>query len=171
MAIALIGGMVLLIAGGSDDSDGGSAADVELTETVNDRGTGLSVAYPEGWKRAKGGGAIRLESPDGCAEISMSAPVPAGEAEQLRRSAIDALRSSFQQTQVRHLPRARENGMPTTGALVAARRKDGRNMVIRFTVTRGRELAHLTSVHFRRPPCEEAAPEIEAILGSIEFSR
>jgi hypothetical protein len=178
IAAAIIGGLALLADDDSSSSvQGGEQsaaeqaqelADRTLTETAETE-QDLVVRYPEDWKIREGRGIVVLESPEECVKISASSPAPAAEADQLRRSAIDAVRGSYAQAQVRPLPETKVNGKPTTGALIGVRSKDGASGAIRVTVTRGAKLAHVTSVFFRRPPCESEVPETELILGAIKY--
>jgi hypothetical protein len=174
----VIGGIVLLA---DDDSNepvqsGASIAaeqaqelaDRTLTETAETEDD-LVVRYPEDWKLTEGRGIVVLESPEDCVKISASSPGVAADADRLRRAAIDAVRGSYPKAQVRPLPETNVNGKPTTGALIGVRSKDGGSGAIRVTVTRGSKLAHVTSVFFRRPPCESEVPETELILGAIEY--
>jgi hypothetical protein len=146
-------------------------ADRTLTEAVVKRPAGLSVRYPEGWKRSELEGAIRLESPDRCALISFSAPDKAAGAARVRRESISVIRGLFVKSQVHPQPPAELGGAPTTSAVVAGRRRKGPTIAVQASVSKGSGLAHLTEVLLRRPPCAGVAPQIRLILGSIEFSR
>ena len=129
------------------------------------------LAHPPDWRRSKGDGVLALESPDRCTVISLAAPADKSQAKGLREDTIAALQASFKQSEVRRARRQTLGGRPTTGAIVAVRNKQGHPVVVRVAVSEGAELAHVTEVVLRAPPCEAAAPVTAQILGSIEFRR
>jgi hypothetical protein len=89
----------------------------------------------------------------------------------LEKDSIDALRASFGRVEVRDSGKATLGGLPTTGALVAVTNKRGDPAVIQLSVSRGRQLAYVTQVVFRSPPCEEAAPDAQRVTESLEFTK
>lgn len=183
MIAAVIGGLVLL----ADDEEGSEPiepaverspeevaaelAERTLTESLEKEDAGVKAAYPEGWRRSEESGIVSLESPDRCTVISLSAPAAAAEAKQLREDAIAALRQSFKKVEVRRNKPGALGGLPTTGALLAVRNEQGNNVLIDIAVSRGKDLAHLTQVVLRAPPCEAATPQRALIVDSLEFSR
>jgi RNA polymerase sigma factor (sigma-70 family) len=146
-------------------------AERTLTESLVKRQVGLTGAYPPDWRRSERFGAVRLESPDRCVLISLSAPAKAADAARLREDSIAVLRKLFDKSSVRPEPPSRLGGAPTTGAVMAGRKGKRPPVAVHLRVSRGKKLSHLTEVLFRIPPCEEAAPQTQLILDSLEFKR
>ena len=172
---ALIGGFVLL-AGDDDDDEGTAESAAErsgLTERVTKRDAGLSVFYPEGWRRAEREGIITLESPDRCAAVALSAPVSAQLTNRLFTDSVAALRRSFRDAVVRTRRRAPAiGGAPTSLAIGAVRPEGGRGVVLRLAVSRGQELAHVVQQVVRNPEgCGDNSRLAGAIVDSIEYTR
>jgi hypothetical protein len=173
---ALIGGFVLLV-GGDDDDDGDSAESIAersgLTERVTKRDAGLSVFYPEDWRRTEREGIINLQSPDRCAAVALSAPVPADLSGRLLRDSAAGIRRSFSGAVVgTGRQRTPIGGAPTRIAVGVIRQRGLPGTVVRVAVSRGRELAHLVQQVVRDPErCTEGAEQARAIIDSIQYTR
>jgi hypothetical protein len=173
---ALIGGFVLLV--GDDDDDDGSARSAAersgLTERVTKRDAGLSVFYPEDWRRTERSGIINLQSPNRCAAVALSAPVPADLSDELVRDSAAGIRRSFRGRAVVGTGRQRApiGGAPTQLAVAVIRVPGEPGVVIRLAVSRGRELAHMVQQVIRDPErCTEGAEQARAIIDSIQYTR
>lgn len=142
-----------------------------LTESLEKGDAGITGAYPDGWSRSEESGIVNLESPDRCVVVTVSAPVGANQANMLRRDTIAPLGRSFEKIEVRPGPKQELGGVPTSGATVAVRTKQGSAVVVRIAVGKGRKFAYLTQVTYRAPPCEAASAQVDLILDSLEFSR
>ena len=172
---ALIGGFVLLV--GDDDDDDGSAASIAersgLTERVTKRDAGVSVFYPQDWRRTEREGIINLQSPNRCAAVALSAPAPADLSNRLLRDSAEGIRRSVPGAIVgTGRQSAPIGGGPTQIAVAIVRAKGEPGVVIRLAVSRGRELAHLVQQVVRDPErCAEGAAQARAIIDSIEYTR
>ena len=142
-----------------------------LTESLEKEDAGLRAAYPEGWRRSESSGIITLESPDRCIAISLSSPATAAQADQLLRDSIKGVQASFKRAEIRRSQQRTVGGRPTSGALIAVRNKQGKPVIVELAVSKGKQLAHLTQLALRSPPCEAAAPQMDLIIESIEYSR
>jgi hypothetical protein len=138
---------------------------------VRNKRDGVVLAHPPDWKRKKQDGAMTLESPDRCTVISLAAPTGEADAAAVREATIDALQDAVEKSEVRRAKAQKLGGAPTTGAIVALRNEQERPVVVRVAVSAGKELAHLTEVILRAPPCAASAPATARILSSIEFRR
>jgi hypothetical protein len=173
---AAIGAFALIT--GDDDEEplapqAGAPAEpaVSLDQTLEVKSSGIEGRYPEGWRRSAEGGTVTLESRDRCIAMALGAPGPAAQAEAVRRQEIDALQGAFSKLDVRPLADGELGGRPSTGALVAVRNRAGDPVVVRVSVAEGKRRAYLVETVYRRPPCEAAAAEANAILQSLRFTR
>jgi hypothetical protein len=172
---ALIGGFVLFV-GGDDDDDNSAESIAErsgLTERVTKRDAGLSVFYPEDWRRTEREGIINLQSPDRCAAVALSAPVPTELSARLLRDSAAGIRRSFSGAVVgTGRQRTPIGGAPTQIAVGVIRERGVPGTVVRLAVSRGRELAHLVQQVIRDPErCTEGAEQARAIIDSIQYTR
>jgi hypothetical protein len=158
--------------GDEERSRAAPQADAEraLTESLERPRDGYEAAYPAEWVVAERKGIVNLESPDRCIAISLSAPVPTAQAGRLERDLTASLRRTYGKLKVVRRSE-RIGGKPTRTSFVAVRSKTGDPVVVRQSVTPGAELAHLTQVIQRAPPCEAYSEQAGLILGSIEFTK
>jgi hypothetical protein len=176
LGVALIGAAVLLATGGNDtdeaESDPATTATAELTQTLTKADAGLEARYPAGWTRSERRGIINLESPDHCAVVALSAPVPASQGGRLMEDLVGQLRRSAAKATVRREPSPVQiDGKPTESSIVALKTKQGAAAVVRISVTRGPELSHVAEVVIRGAQCEQSALAAGTILQSIDYER
>ncbi|HEY7267447.1 MAG TPA: hypothetical protein VH501_07105 [Solirubrobacterales bacterium] len=181
VALALIGGLVLLIAGGDDDNGSDSTAPTapSLTDLQNrflDRTAvnsekGISIRRPASWKVTKEHGVTNIQSKDRCLVMQLSAPVPAGRAAELRRDGVGVLRSQYRSAKVKPGPHSPVGGVPTTSNTIAVKDPKGNDVRVLLSVGKGKRNAYLTQVVVRDPSCQGDLQLAQLMLGSAQFTK
>jgi hypothetical protein len=182
VAIALIGGLILLIAGDGDgDGDvGGGArqiADVsELQDRFLDRmvvnpDKGISVRRPASWKVTKDHGVTNIQSKDRCLVMQLSAPAAAGRAKALRKDGLAVLRDRFKNAKVLPATRSRIGGVPTTSNTVDFTDPKGNDIQVLLSVGIGRKNAYLTQVVVRDTSCQGDLQLAQLMLQSVDYTK
>ncbi len=179
VAIALIGGLILLITGGDDGKGSGSkpAADLSqlqnrfLDHTVVNPDKGISVRRPASWEVTKKAGVINVESKDSCAVMQLSAPVPAGRAKALRQDGVNVLRSQFKNARVQPAANSPIGGVPTRSDTITFKDPKGNNVRVLLSVGTGKRNAYLTEVVVRDPSCQGDLQMAQLMLSSAEFTK
>jgi hypothetical protein len=180
VAIALIGGLILLAAGG-DDSDSGSSTrttadlgDLQnrfLDRAVVDPGNGITVRRPASWKVTKEHGVTNIQSKDRCLVMQLSAPVPAGKADELRKDGVSVLRDQFKNAKVQPGSKSQLGGIPTTANTIILTDRKGNSVQVLLSVGTGRKNAYLTQVVVRDPSCQGDLQLAQLMLQSVEYTR
>ena len=180
VALALIGGLVLLIAGGDDDgSDSGGQPTANLSDLQNrfldrtavDADKGISIRRPASWKVSKEHGVTNIQSKDRCLVMQLSAPVPAGKADELRKDGITVLRSQYRSAKVQPGPRSPVGGVPTRSNTIAVKDPKGNNIHVLLSVGTGKKNAYLTQVVVRDPSCQGDLQLAQLMLSSAQFTK
>jgi hypothetical protein len=173
IALAIIGGIVLLVDGDGDGDSEESAAQRllserqgELTESLDDAKTGIAVNWPSSWEKLEKRGAFGFRSPDRDLLISISAPAPSGDADALREGAIDQVRREYGEATVQRGKGRTIGGLTATGAIV-----QGPNSTTLVAVAPGKERAYLFQVLTRPDVAAETLVDGQLILGSLELSK
>jgi hypothetical protein len=174
---ALIGGLVLLIAGGGDDSDTKASKqtselqDKFLAHTVVVADKGISVRRPSNWSDTKKGGVVALQSHDRCLAMTLSAPQGAEEAKGLRDDSIAILKRSFGNANVRPAPDSDVGEIPTTSDAITFTDQKGNPIQVLLSVGKGDKYAYLTEIVVRDPSCQGDLQLAQVVLGSIEYTK
>jgi hypothetical protein len=180
LAIAVIGGLILLIAGGDDsDSDSGTGSTAEVSQledrfldrTVVDPDRGISIRRPASWKVNTEHGVINIQSKDRCLAVRLSAPVAAGRAEALQKDSITVLRGQFKTVRVRPGSTAQVGGVPTRSSTIAVTDPEGNVARVLLSVGTGTENAYLTEVVVRDPSCQGDLQLAQLMLGTAAFTK
>jgi hypothetical protein len=180
VALALIGGLILLITGGDDsgsDSSTKSTADVtELQNRFLDRSVvntdaGISIRRPASWKVTKAHGVTNIQSKDRCLAIQLSAPVPAGRAKALRTDGIDVLRGQFKNAKAQPATSSNIGGVPTRSDTITFTDPKGNDVRVLLSVGAGQKNAYLTEVVVRDPSCQGDLQLAQLMLSSAEFTK
>jgi hypothetical protein len=180
VALALIGGLILLIAGGDGDDDGSGAQPAPslselqirfLDHTVVDADKGISVRRPASWKVTKAHGVTNIQSKDRCLVMQLSAPVPAGRAKALRHDGIAVLRGQFKNAKVQPAPQSNIGGVPTRTDTVTFTDRKGNDVRVLLGVGTGKKNAYLTEVVVRDPSCQGDLQLAQLMLGTAEFTK
>jgi hypothetical protein len=181
IALALIGGLVLLIAGGDDDNGSGSSPQTapSLTELQNrflDRTAvnsdkGISIRRPANWKVSKEHGVTNIQSKDRCLVMQLSAPVSAGRADELRRDGVSVLRSEYKGAKVQPGPHSPIGGVPTTSNTISVKDPKGNDVRVLLSVGKGKRNAYLTQVVVRDPSCQGDLQLAQLMLSSAQFTK
>ena len=180
VALALLGGPILLIAGGDDngsDSTAEVAADVTelqsrfLDRTVVDPDEGISIRRPASWKVNKAHGVTNIQSKDRCLAVQLSAPVPAGRAKALRRDGINLLRGQFKNAKVRPAASSKIGGVPTRSDTITFADPKGNDVRVLLSVGTGQKSAYLSEVVVRDPTCQGDLQLAQLMLSSAEFTK
>jgi hypothetical protein len=182
VALALIGGIVLLAAGSHGNGSGASRA-IEptvgvaqlqsrfLDGRVVDHGEGISIRRPASWDVSKSHGVTNIQSKDRCLVMQLSAPVPAGRSDELRRDGVTALREQYPNARVQPGARSRIGGVPTTSSAVVVKDPKGNAIQVLLSVGKGHRNAYLTQVVVRDPSCQGDLQLAQLMLSSARFSR
>jgi hypothetical protein len=180
VALALIGGPILLIAGGDDngsDSTAEVAADVTelqsrfLDRTVVDPEEGISIRRPASWKVNKAHGVTNIQSKDRCLAMQLSAPVPTARAKALRRDGINLLRGQFKNAKVRPAASSNIGGVPTRSDTITFADPKGNDVRVLLSVGTGQKNAYLSEVVVRDPTCQGDLQLAQLMLSSAEFTK
>jgi hypothetical protein len=181
VALALIGGLVLLISGGDDDSDSASTAEAApdisqlqdqfLDRTVVDADKGISIRRPASWKVNREHGVTNIQSKDRCLVMQLSAPVPAGRADELRKDGITVLRDQFKNAKVQPGSGSQIGGVPTRSATITVTDQKRNNIQVLLSVGTGKRNAYLTQVVVRDPSCQGDLQLAQLMLGTAAFTK
>ena len=180
VTLAWIGGLILLIGGRGGDGDSISPSKPANTEslqqrflerTVTDRDNGISIRRPAAWKVSRRHGVSNIQSKDRCLAMQLSAPVPAGKADELRRDGITVLRGQFQDAKVEPAPKSRIGGIPTTTSRVSVKGAKGNGAAVLLSVGAGRKNAYLTEIVVRDASCQGDLQLAQLMLQSARFSK
>jgi hypothetical protein len=180
VGLALIGGLILLIAGGDDDdSSSGSESPADVAELQNrfldrtavDADKGISIRRPASWKASKEHGLTNIQSKDRCLVMQLSAPVPAGKADELRKDGLTVLRDQYENAKVQPGSRSQIGGIPTRSDTITFTDPKGNNVQVLLSVGTGRKNAYLTQVVVRDPSCQGDLQLAQLMLGTVEFTK
>jgi hypothetical protein len=175
IAIALIGGIILLIAGDGDDSSsepGGSNLQNQLLDrtVVNTEG-GISVRRPANWAVRKQHGVINIQSEDRCLVMQLSAPVPADRANGLRRDGIKLLKSTYENVNVQSASASSLGGVPTTTNVLSFKDRKGHQIRALLSVGKGQKNAYLTEVVVRDQGCQGDLQVANLMLSTLQYTK
>jgi hypothetical protein len=179
VGIALIGGLILLVTGGDDNDSGSkkrgaSVSDLQnrfLDRTAVDPSKGISVRRPSSWKVTRENGVTNIQSKDRCLVVQLSAPVPTGRANALRKEGITVLRSQFKNAKVQPVPSSQIGGVPTKSSAVTFTDPKGNHVRLLLSVGTGQKNAYLTEVVVRDPSCQGDLQLAQLMLSSVEFTK
>jgi hypothetical protein len=157
ITVLIVVPLILLIGqlGGGDGGDGRQGTTVIVPPTPNsftDSKLGISVRWPNGWRKTRKAATIRLVSKDRTTALLISASPGRSRADATRelRSVLLALKSTYRRTRIlidKHpVPLS---GLPTGGAVVTGTNRKGVKQKIGVTVARGHE--HIYLVEFITP--------------------
>jgi hypothetical protein len=164
-------GYLLWARHGAGGGEAGSTPGTALPISIDDEKTGIFVAWPLDWRRLERDGAITLQSPDRTLVISLSAPAPAREAPALRQQAVEAVRRTYADVEVRPGRGRSIDGRSAAGAVIEGTAPSGDRQRLVIAVARGRERAYLLQVFAGLRSTESTAGAGQLILNSIELSR
>jgi hypothetical protein len=180
IAVALIGGLILLISGGNDNDSGSgtkNTADVAelqnrfLDRTVVNTDRGISIRRPASWKVSKAHGVTNIQSKDRCLVMQLSAPVPAGRAKALRNDGTTVLRDRFKNAKVQSAASSQIGGVPTRSDTITFKDPKGNDVRVLLSVGTGQKNAYLTQVVVRDPSCQGDLQLAQLMLGSAQFTK
>jgi hypothetical protein len=180
VALALIGGLILLIAGDDDnDSQPVTTRTADVTQLQNrfldrtavDADKGISIRRPASWKVSKEHGVTNIQSKDRCLVMQLSAPVPAGKAAGLRKDGITVLRDQYRSARVQPGSRSAVGGVPTRSDTITVKDPKGNNVRVLLSVGTGRSNAYLTQVVVRDPSCQGDLQLAQLMLGTAQFTK
>jgi hypothetical protein len=176
IGVAIFGALLLL----AEDDDGEEAAPEravttapppEPGESLEDTKTGISVNWPSDWDRREKNGTYAFRSPDEKLVLSISAPAPARDADELRKGAIESIREEYDKATVLSGKGRTIGGLPAAGALIKATQRSGAPLRILVAVAQGRQRAYLLEVISATDTPPGTLAEGQAILASIQLKR
>jgi len=163
--------VTLLVRSGSG-ADRAPAPDVQtpsLGKIEVDRALEVTFRLPKGWRSKREGSVLGLRSGDGTTGITISAPGPAGDAEELRTAVLADLRSSFERFQVTKQFKRKIGGLKGHLATIdASRAKQGPSSLLVGTAA-GKEKAYLVVVSSAGKEPTDSLVEAQAVLNEIEL--
>ena len=175
----MIGGLVLLLTGGDDNDDSGTAISAQtvqlqdkfLNQTVVDVDKGISVRRPVDWSHTKSDGLITLKSRDRCLAMTLSAPKPAGQAKRLQSDSAALFKRSYKNAQVRSAPGASVGGIPTTSDTIGFTDQKSNPIRVLLSVGTGQKYAYLTEIVVENPRCQGDLQLAQVALSSIQYTK
>jgi hypothetical protein len=173
----LLGGIVLLIAGGGGDSGSDSAQGVSnlqdklLRKTVVVPPGGISVRRPGDWKATRAHEVITLFSPNRCVSVSLSAAAKAKEAKSLLGDSLAALKQTYKNVKVAPGGGGSIGGIPTTSKTIQLTDEKGNRRTVLLSVGTGKRNAYATQVVLGNPSCRAELGVAQVILTSIEYTK
>jgi hypothetical protein len=176
VALAVIGGLVLLFTGGDDNSPPTTSQPVSqlqdrfLKHTVVQPDKGISVRRPANWKVSKDNGVVALQSHDNCLAMTLSAPKPAGQAKGLRDDSIALLKRSFGGAKTHPAPDSPVGGIPTSSDAISFTQR-GHSVKVLLSVGTGDKYAYLTEVVVRDPRCQGDLQLAQVVLSSVQYTK
>jgi hypothetical protein len=114
---------------------------------------------------------ISLQSHDRCLAMTLSGPVPAGQAKGLRSDSVSLLRHSYKNAKVASAPSSQVGGIPTTSNTVSFTDPKGNPIKVLLSVGTGVKNAYLTEVVVRDPSCQGDLGLAQVVLSSIQFTK
>lgn len=158
----------LLVRGGNERAE--EAQGLELSERIRDRGLGIRLATPEGWRERKRQGVLTVRSPDRSVGIRIAAPGPAADADEILDTARDVIRDRYRGARVRSRFRGRIGDRPAQVTVFTAIDPQHRTpLVIDVIVVRGQGQAHLIQAFTDARGGALARTQGEAVLRSLRF--
>lgn len=179
VAFAIIGGLVLLIAGGDGDDSSNNSPQVSelqdrfLKHTVVDVQKGISVRRPKTWRDSKRDHNITVQSRDRCLTMTLSAPAEASRANGLHDDAIRGLKQLFSNAKVAVGPTPNGQqigGLPTRSNTLTIREKGLEKRVL-LSVGKGDKYAYVTEVVLGSPACQDDLNLANLVLTSVEYTK
>jgi hypothetical protein len=179
LALAIIGGLVLLIAGGDGDNNSKASPQVSelqdrfLKHTVVDVQKGISVRRPKAWRDSKRDHNITLQSSDRCLTMTLSAPAESSKANGLHDDAIRGLKQLFgnAKVSVRPTPNGQQiGGIPTRSNTLTFTEKGQQKRVL-LSVGKGDKYAYLTEVVLGSPACQDDLNFGNLVLTSVQYTK
>ncbi len=177
IGVAVVGGLVLLFAGGDGHSDSATTPQASqlqdrfLQHTVVQRDKGISVRRPRNWSDSKRGGVISLRSHDRCLAMTFSAPQGANKAKGLRKDSISLLKRSFEKAKVHPAPDSPIGGIPTTSDALSFTDQKGNPIKVLLSVGTGDKYAYLTEIVVRDPSCQGDLQLAQVVLSSVQYTK
>ncbi|MFL5907095.1 MAG: hypothetical protein ACJ75Z_05815 [Solirubrobacterales bacterium] len=178
VGLALIGAIVLLIAGGDDNdnnaSQGGVPPELQdklLQRTVVIPDKGISVRRPANWTSTKQNDVINIQSHDRCLAMNISAPVPANKANALRQDGVKVLKSEYKKVVVRAAQGPQVGGIPTTTNAITVTDSKGHQISVLLNVGKGTKYAYLSEVVVRDARCQGDLQLANLMLNAAQFTK
>jgi hypothetical protein len=169
IAIALIGGLILLISGGDDNDSGSATKSTADVAALQNRFLDRTVVNID--KVSKAHGVTNIQSKDRCLVMQLSAPVPAARAKALRKDGITVLRDQFKNAKVQPAASSQTGGVPTRSDTITFKDPKGNNVRVLLSVGTGQKNAYLTEVVVRDPSCQGDLQLAQLMLGSAQFTK
>jgi hypothetical protein len=160
----------LLIRSGGEDEPAPGAP--EPTEHVRERALGVLAALPAGWRQRKRQGVLRLRNQERTVGMTVSAPGPADDADEIFDTAREVIREEYRRVETRRRFRARLGGRPARAAVFSALDAEhGTPLIIDAMVAEGRRRAYLVEVFTDARGGAAARAEGQAVLRFLRFTR
>jgi hypothetical protein len=175
IAIAALGGLVLL----ADGDDGDSASPAQeipaeqqggLGQTEDDPGSGIAARWPSEWRKLERGEVTAFQSPDRNVVVAISAPTNAAKADQLRRDAIASAAAGYKNPEVRQGKGRTIGGLWAEGATISGNGPGGQSSSL-VAVAAGKQNAYLLEVLTTANAPSGRLVEAQLILNSLRLTK
>ena len=164
--------LTLLIRSSGDDEPAPAepdfAAELPLNPPVDDDKLQARYRVPKGWRLKRKGEVVTLSSRDRTVQVGISAPGPAGDADQVLREAVESLKATYESVEVSPGSGSEVGGLRAKGAVVAAR---GDKVHLRIVVAAmaGKKKAYLVEVFTAVSASAESVAQAQRFLGSLRL--
>ena len=142
----------------------------ELGRSLDDAASGISVSWPNEWRKLEKGGVLAFQSPDKTMVVAISAPAGAADADRLRKGAIASAASGYKNPVVRPGKGRTIGGLRAEGATISGRGPRGESRSL-IAVAPGRQKAYLLEVFTAEGAPSERLVEAQLILNSLRLSK
>ncbi len=167
IAIALLAGL-----GGEDESDNVQTPALPALD-VNEReaADGIVISAPASWERVENDeGVIRLRSPDGEAQVLVSAPVDTGQADAALRAELEAVAGEYEVIEVGRPTRQTVGGLNGRQVVLTVADENGRKLRLLMITADGEEHTYVVEVVTAANVEEKRLVEGQAIVNELELN-
>lgn len=134
---------------------------------ILDPATGARVQPPRDWHLGRRAGALRLTAPDRSAIVSISAPGPAADLDEVLGAGVTALAQSLRDVRERRRSRRELAGLPATEVILTARNAGGERIDVVVVGVRGRRRAYLVEAFLAEDIHRARLREAQAVLSTL----
>jgi hypothetical protein len=177
VALAVAIPVTIAIRGGDEGEGQDDAAPSELSDVVGlgerefDRSLGVELRLPAGWKRKKEGEAVTYRSNDKGVLVAISAPGPAGDADEIHDAAVESIESEYRRAEVQKRgSKQRLGGRPAEIAAISATNpKEGTPIRILVATASGEKRAYLVEVFAAGEDPSTSQVEAQVLLNNLSI--
>lgn len=165
-------GLVLLI-GLLESGDRPAPSGVSLPQAVDtfvDREVGVAVGLPPGWSARRESGAVEMRARDGAGLVTVAAPAPAAQADELLRAVVTRNEEAYRRVERLGSQRLAIDGRRAEARMLVGTNRRGERIRILVAAVRGERRAYGISA-FLPASQDLRLLEVERILNSLRLTR